>query len=163
VKIGRGGNLADLAKNALADIREFGIGKTAPNAQSEDLEGKKVQLKDYRGKVVVLDIWATWCGPCKAMIPHERDMVKKFKDKPFTFISVSADEKKETLKDFVKDTPMPWTHWWNGHTGGILKDWKVEHFPTIYVLDTKGVIRYKEIRGDELEAAVEKLLAEVKK
>jgi len=133
-----------------------------PNIESEDLKGSKVQLKDYKGKVVVLDIWATWCVPCKAMIPHERELVKKLKDKPFTFISISADKTKDTLTEFLKENPMPWTHWWNGETGGILKEWNIQRFPTIYVVDAKGIIRYKDIRGKELEEAVEKLLAEVK-
>jgi thiol-disulfide isomerase/thioredoxin len=156
-------SLAKKSKSSLADIRERGIGSKAPNFTSEDLEGKKVELKDHQGKVVVLDIWATWCGPCRAMIPHEREMVEKLKDKPFSLISISADAKKDTLKEFLEKEKMPWTHFWNGATGGILKDWNVEHFPTIYVLDSKGVIRYKEIREAELEEAVEKLLAEVKK
>jgi peroxiredoxin len=146
------------------------IGKAAPDIQSENLEGEKVQLKDYRGKVVVLDMWTTWCRPCRAMIPHERDMVKKLKDKPFVLISISFDEKKDTLKKFLEEESMPWTHWWNGgapwwkrQEGGTTKEWNITHLPTIYILDTKGVIRYKEIRGKQLEEAVEKLLAEVKK
>jgi thiol-disulfide isomerase/thioredoxin len=161
VKLGRQ-NLGDLAKGGLFAIRNLTVGKKAPNVESENLDGKKVQLKDYKGKVVVLDIWATWCGPCRAMIPHEREMVKKLKDKSFALISVSADAKKETLTDFLKSTEMPWDHWWNGQTGGIVKDWNVKFFPTIYVLDSEGVIRYKHIRGKELEDAVEKLLAEAK-
>ena len=66
----------------------------------------------------MLDIWATWCGPCKAMIPHEREMVERLKDKPFALVSISADEKKKTLTDFLAKDTMPWTHWWNGSGGG---------------------------------------------
>ena len=57
---------------------------------------------------------------------------------------------------------MPWTHWWNGPEGGILEDWNITSFPTIYVLDARGVIRFKGVRGERMTEAVEKLLAELK-
>ncbi|MFM7149292.1 MAG: TlpA family protein disulfide reductase, partial [Gemmataceae bacterium] len=97
------------------------VGAAAPEIESKDLEGKKVKLSDLKGKVVVLDIWATWCGPCKAMIPHTRELVKKMKDKPFSFVSVSADDKLDTVTEFIKKEPMPWTHWYNGADGGIIE------------------------------------------
>lgn len=165
VKLGPQTTLGEQAKGALFEIRHLAIGKTPPNVESQNLDGKKVELKDYKGKVVVLDIWATWCGPCKTMIPHERDMVKKHKDQPFALISVSGDEKKDTLQKFLETNQMPWVHWWDGQDGNIIKGWNIQAFPTIYVLDPKGVIRYKFVGADklnELDNAVEKLLAETK-
>jgi thiol-disulfide isomerase/thioredoxin len=162
IKLNEDYNLGDMAKGALFELKNLQVGMAVPDVTSENLKGEKVALKDYKGKVVVLDIWATWCGPCKAMIPHEREMVQKLKDKPFALISISADEKKATLESFLDKESMPWTHWWNGAKGGIVKAWNVQFYPTIYVLDAKGVIRYKHIRDKELEAAVERLLAEVK-
>ena len=132
-----------------------------PELTSENLEGEKVKLSDIKNKVVVLDIWATWCGPCVNMIPHERELVKKLKDKPFVFISVSFDDEKETLTKFIDKTPMPWTHWYNGRTGMINKTLNIRYFPTIFVLDHKGVIRFKGVRGKVMDVAVETLLAEL--
>jgi thiol-disulfide isomerase/thioredoxin len=162
VKLGDKTTLGEQAKGPLFEIHHLAVGKTPPNVESQGLDGKKVELKDYKGKVVVLDIWATWCGPCKSMIPHEREMVKKHKDAPFALISVSGDEEKTTLKKFLETTDMPWVHWWDGTKGNIIKGWNIQAFPTIFVLDTEGVIRYKFVGAvkKELDEAVDKLLAE---
>ena len=95
------------------------------------------------------------------MIPHEREMVEKLKDKPFALVSISGDDKKKALTDFLEKEKMPWTHWWNGPNGGIMESWDIEYFPTIYVIDAKGVIRHKDLRGEKLEKAVEDLLKEM--
>jgi len=162
VKAGRKGTLGEMAKGSLFELRNLQVGMKAPPAESKNLKGDKVSLADYQGKVVVLDIWATWCGPCKAMIPHEREMVSKLKDKPFALISISVDEDKKELQEFLDKEAMPWTHWWDGAEAPMVKQWNVRFFPTIYVIDAKGVIRHKNIRGEELEKAVEKLVAETK-
>jgi len=162
VKAGKA-TLGEMAQGSLFELRNLQVGMKAPPAESKNLKDEKVSLADYKGKVVVLDIWATWCGPCKAMIPHEREMVEKFKDKPFALVSVSVDDDKKELQDFIAKEPMPWTHWWEGPDAPLVKQWNVRFFPTIYVVDAKGVIRHKNVRGEELEKAVEKLVSEVGK
>ena len=155
------GNLGDAAKKMLFQIRNLSVGRTAPEVVSRDLDDKEVKLSAHKGKVVVLDIWATWCGPCRAMIPHERELVEKLKGKPFVLISVSADEEKEALTKFLEKEKMPWLHWWEGgKKTTLLKDWNVQFFPTIYVIDAKGVIRHKHVRGKKLDEAVEALVKE---
>jgi thiol-disulfide isomerase/thioredoxin len=156
-----GKTLGVLAKGHLREILHLAIGMPAPELKSVDLAGKPVQLADLKGKVVVLDVWAVWCGPCKAMIPHQRELVKRLDGKPFALVSISVDEKREALAAFLKREPMPWTHWYNGPDGSIIADLNVWSYPTIYVLDAKGVIRYKDLRGKLLDEAVDTLLKEI--
>jgi thiol-disulfide isomerase/thioredoxin len=162
VKLGKQGTADETAKGLLPDVTAFGVGSRFPDLAGETVEGKPARLSDLRGKVVVFDVWATWCGPCKAMIPHERELVKRLDGKPFALVSVSADDEKGTLTEFLKETDMPWTHWWGGADGKkLIKELHVRHYPTIYVLDADGVIRYKGVRGAKMDAAVDELLKEM--
>ena len=94
------------------------------------------------------------------MIPHERELVKKLEGKPFALVSISCDDEKETLTKFLEKEKMPWTHWWNSGQGGVLDKWNVKYFPTIYVIDPKGTIRFKNVHDKELEEAIDTLVKE---
>jgi peroxiredoxin len=100
------------------------------------------------------------------MYPHERSLVEKLKDKPFALIGVNSDTDKTKLKERMEKEKITWRSFWNGPegTGGpISKKWNVHGWPTIYVLDHKGVIRYKNVRDEKMEKAVEELLKEAEK
>ena len=97
------------------------------------------------------------------MYPHERSLVKELAGKPFALIGVNSDKDKEKLKKRIEEENITWRSFWNGPegTGGpISSRWNVRGWPTIYVLDHKGVIRYKNVRGKALDAAIKKLVAE---
>jgi hypothetical protein len=97
------------------------------------------------------------------MYPHERSLVEKLKDKPFALIGVNSDTDKEKLKKRMTEEKITWRSFWNGPDGTegpIAKAWNVRGWPTIYVLDSKGTIRFKNLRGEQLEKAVEELLKE---
>ena len=98
------------------------------------------------------------------MYPHERSLVNKLADKPFALIGVNSDTDKEFLKQRMEEENITWRSFWNGPmgtSGPISAEWGVRGWPTIYILDHKGVIRFKNLRGERMEQAVEQLLAEM--
>jgi thiol-disulfide isomerase/thioredoxin len=139
------GTLADRARPALAELRGLSVGKVAPEIEGVDVGGRPFKLSDYRGKVVVLDFSGTWCGYCKQMYPHFREIVERFKDRPFVLLGVMADENREALEKEIASGEITWRCWWEkgGTEGPIPHAWNVRGYPTVYVLDTKGVIRLK--------------------
>jgi hypothetical protein len=96
------------------------------------------------------------------MYPHERSLVKRLANQPFALIGVNSDQDKEKLKARMKEEGMNWRSFWDGgSTGGpIASQWNVSGWPTIYVLDQKGTIRYKGTRGEAMDKAVNTLLKE---
>ena len=95
-----------------------------------------------------------------AMVPHERSLVKKLEGKPFALLGIDLDESKEQLKKTEEREKITWRSWWDGANGPIGKQWRIRYLPTIYVLDAKGVIRYKNVRDQALDQAVHALVKE---
>jgi|SRR6478736_4182364 len=97
------------------------------------------------------------------MYPHERSLVKRLEGKPFALIGVNSDDDREQLKKVLVEKKLTWRSFWNGGSPGgpIARQWKVSSWPSIFVIDDKGVIRYRQVRGHDMDAAVDKLLAEV--
>jgi RNA polymerase sigma factor (sigma-70 family) len=149
------------AEAALFELRNLAVGKVAPEIEGEDLEGKKFKLSDYRGKVVVLDFWGHWCGPCRAIYPHGRALVKRLEGKPFAIIGINSDADREDIRLAAKKEGVTWRFWLDGRAPGpIARRWNVETWPTIYVLDANGVIRFRQVREQALDNAIDALLKE---
>jgi hypothetical protein len=95
------------------------------------------------------------------MYPHERSLVKRLADKPFALIGVNSDEDRAKLKKALQKENITWRSFWDRSTSGpIASTWNVQGWPTIYVLDHHGVIRFQNVRGDDLDEAINTLLRE---
>lgn len=149
------------AESELFVLKNLSIGKVAPDIEGVDSEGKPMKLSDFRGKVVVLDFWATWCGPCMALVPHEIKLAKRLDGKPFAIVGVDFDATREELKKGEKDNGINWRSFHDGRQGPIGEKWRIQAIPAIYVLDAKGVIRYKDVREKKMDDAVDALLKEM--
>lgn len=145
-------------KSQLAKIEL--VGKPAPAIDATDLDGKTLRLADYRDKVVLIDFWATWCVPCVAEFPNVRAVYDKFHSRGFEVIGVSLDEEPATVREFLKDTPLPWRQVLNpGDPAKSITDrYGVTAIPATFLVDGDGKIQRIDLRGDNLEAAVAKLL-----
>ena len=156
--------LGELAKQFLHGLRHLRVGKVAPDIEAEDLDGNKFKLSDSQGQVRVVVFWASWCGPCMAMVPQERKLVARMKDRPFVLIGVNGDEDRAKGKEVAVKNKMVWRSFWNGSKGAagqLARDWNVTGWPTIYVIDDRGVIRFKGLHREELDDAVDRLVGEL--
>jgi len=99
------------------------------------------------------------------MYPHERSLVQQYAGQPFSIIGVNSDKDRDAIRQIVKDKNLPWRSFWNGPEGTqgpISKRWNVEGWPTTYLIDARGVIRYRNVRGEALDRAIAELVAEAR-
>jgi thiol-disulfide isomerase/thioredoxin len=121
-----------------------------------------MKLSDFKGKVVMLDFWANWCGCCRQMYPHESELCARLKDQTLVMVGVNCDADKEELQREIKRQGITWRSWWD-HDHRISTRWQLEGLPLIFLIDHKGVIRYRFsglTRGEVIDEAVAKLLKE---
>lgn len=138
-------------------------GKTAPDYSGETVEGLPIRAADYRGKVVLLDFWATWCPPCRAEIPNEKALVGRMKGKPFALVGISADESRNDLRNFLADDPLPWVNI-SDPDHNISSYWRVKGYPTFVLIGADGKILEQWVGGGQSKAidrAVETAVAEL--
>jgi thiol-disulfide isomerase/thioredoxin len=145
--------------------REMAVGHAAPAIEGEDVDGKPIKLSEYRGKVVVVVFWASWCAPCMDQVPHEKALAKRLQGKPFALLGVNCDYSKDEARAVIAREGITWPNVYDGDPseGPMVARWHARSLPQIYVLGPDGVIRFKDVRGESLGKAVDELLAKMPK
>jgi thiol-disulfide isomerase/thioredoxin len=156
-------DLAAQAQAALARQQKMADLKTKPiDLKFTAADGHDIDLANYRGKVVLLDFWASWCGPCMGEMPNVVSTYGKLHDKGFEIVGISLDQNKEDMDGALKKQNMTWPQYFDG--GGwqnkIANTFGVQAIPAAFLFDKKGMLRETGLRGEALGEAVEKLLAE---
>jgi thiol-disulfide isomerase/thioredoxin len=148
--------------NDLDALKQLSIGGDPIPFEVTDLKGKTLSLEKLKGKVVLIDFWATWCGPCKVEMPNVIKLHNKFNEKGFEIVGISLDRDRAALENYIKVNKMNWPQHFDGAgwNNGVAAKYKVRSIPATYLIDRKGKIRYRSLRGRALEEAVETLLKE---
>jgi len=135
------------------------VGKPAANVEAQDLNGKAVRLSSLKGKYVLVDFWATWCGPCLVELPRLQEAYRKHHDAGLEIVSVSLDETRSAVVDFVKVRQLPWIQIHNGTAGAdLVEAFGVTSIPASYLIDPEGNIIRLDLRGAALDAALGQLI-----
>jgi thiol-disulfide isomerase/thioredoxin len=139
---------------------QLAIGSVFPTFSEKDLDGQPLDLAAYKGKVVLIDFWATWCGPCVAELPNVIAAYGKYHDKGFEIVGVSLDQSREALVTFLSEHKMTWKQYFDGlgWKNKVSTSYGIDSIPATFLLDGQGRIIARDLRGDALDQKLASLL-----
>ncbi|HZU33290.1 MAG TPA: TlpA disulfide reductase family protein [Candidatus Angelobacter sp.] len=142
---------------------ELARARMAPAFAVTTLDGQRVSLDDFKGKVVLLDFWATWCAPCREALPHMQKIAKNFEGQPLVVLSVSLDDNEEKWKEFITKNGMTWMQYRDGgFEGPVARMFSVNAIPHTFTIDADGVLQDERIGDASIEGKLKKLISHAK-
>lgn len=135
----------------IAQVKKIADGNKAPALAYPDKDGKILKLSDFKGKYVILDFWASWCGPCRKEIPNLKNTYAKYHDKGLEILSVSIDEKADLWRKALAEEKMTWPQILAQNSKPVMTDYLFGSIPYMVLIDPKGNIVAKNLRGESLE------------
>lgn len=144
----------------IAEAKKNPIGKPLADFSQPDTSGKMVSLSSLKGKYVLVDFWASWCGPCRQENPNVLSAYNRYKSKNFTVLGVSLDKSKEPWLKAINDDGLVWTHISDlkGWANGVAQQFQIQSIPQNFLVDPSGVVIAKNLRGSALDSKLESLL-----
>ena len=140
---------------------ELARARMAPPFVVTTLDGQSISMDSLQGKVVLIDFWATWCGPCREALPHMRKIVQKFQGQPFVALSISLDDDQARWKDFVAKNGMTWLQYRDGgFNGPVATLFGVRAIPATFSIDADGVLEDQHVGDADIEGKLKKLIAQ---
>lgn len=153
-----GSSYAQVSQALASMLSKPGIG-SVPELSGTTLDGQEISVEDYRGKVVLLDFWATWCAPCIEELPSLKATYEKYHGKGFEIISISLDRSVEPLNKLISEETLSWVHLYDADQDVSLADrFGITSIPSMFLLNQNGKIVALDPRGAQLETEVAKLL-----
>ena len=132
--------LADAERDLLYNLNHLTVGRKLPNVSAQRLDGIEEDFSTFRNQTVLIDFWATWCGPCIKSLPDLRELSEELPTDRFEILSISVDEEVDTVAEFQSEESMPWANWHVGPRHDILRTWAVRGYPTYVLVDASGNI-----------------------